>query len=430
MNILLLNLHAGSPRHGQQLRPYHLAREWVRTGHRVQIVAAAYSHVRERQPVIGWKVKRELIDGVEYRWMPAPAYAGHGVRRALNLGAYLGGLWRDAARLARRFEPDVVIASGTVPLDVPLARRIARLAGARWVHEVHDPWPLVPMEVAGLSPRHPFVRACQWAEDLACREADLVVSVRPRLAEHLAAHGLDPARLQVVPNGIVTESIGRSDATLHDPALAAHLRALHDGRRLVVAYAGPQDAASALDVLLDAAVELRYEPISIVLVGDGPDHERLQARVQAGGLEHVAMFPPVPAAQLQAFWREVDIAYVGWRRTPLHRFGLAPTRLLQCMLAGRPVVHAIEAGNDLVAEAGCGLTVQPESPAAVAAAVRTLALCSASQRAALGERGRDHVLQHHAYPALARRFLEILATTRPRSDPPATGTAADGPPGA
>ncbi len=35
---------------GMEYRPYYLAREWVRAGHRVQIVAASFSHVRALQP--------------------------------------------------------------------------------------------------------------------------------------------------------------------------------------------------------------------------------------------------------------------------------------------------------------------------------------------------------------------------------------------
>jgi glycosyltransferase involved in cell wall biosynthesis len=414
MNILLINHHAGSPRYGQELRPYHLAREWVRAGHRVQIVAGAFSHGRDRQPVIGWRVKREMIDGIEYRWIPTPRYSGTGVARGANIAAFLGGLWRDAGRLARRLRPDAVIASSTYPLDFAVARRIARLADARLVHEIHDLWPLVPIEVGGMSPSHPFARACQWAEDLACREADLVVSMRPVVHEHLAAHGLDLDRLHVVPNGVVPDPGGRDPPALANEALVDHLRRLRETRRIVVGYAGAHDPAAGLDVLLDAAVELRHEPVSFVLAGDGSERARLLARVHAGDLPQVAMFPPVPAAQGGSFWREIDIAFVGWRRTPLHRFGIAPTRLLQAMGAARPVVHAVEAGNDLVAEAGCGLTVKPESPGAVAAAIRTLSLCTPEQRAALGERGREHVMRHHAYPVLARRFADLLAEATPR----------------
>ena len=50
MNLLLVNHYAGTPALGMEYRPYYLAREWVRLGHRVMIVAATYSHVRTRQP--------------------------------------------------------------------------------------------------------------------------------------------------------------------------------------------------------------------------------------------------------------------------------------------------------------------------------------------------------------------------------------------
>ena len=48
MNILLINHYAGTPALGMEYRPYYLAREWVRLGHRVTIIAAAYSHYRAR----------------------------------------------------------------------------------------------------------------------------------------------------------------------------------------------------------------------------------------------------------------------------------------------------------------------------------------------------------------------------------------------
>ena len=53
MNIVYLNHYAGSPAHGMEYRPYYLAREWVRLGHRVQMLAADFSHVRATQPAAG-----------------------------------------------------------------------------------------------------------------------------------------------------------------------------------------------------------------------------------------------------------------------------------------------------------------------------------------------------------------------------------------
>jgi hypothetical protein len=78
MRLLLVNHYAGSPRHGMEFRPYYLAREWVRAGHEVTIVAASYSHVRAVQPEVAGEPREELIDGIRYRWLPTPHYAGNG----------------------------------------------------------------------------------------------------------------------------------------------------------------------------------------------------------------------------------------------------------------------------------------------------------------------------------------------------------------
>ena len=62
MNVLLINHYAGSPRLGMEYRPFYLAREWVRAGHRVQIVAASFSHVRSRQPGVDTAAVDDVID--------------------------------------------------------------------------------------------------------------------------------------------------------------------------------------------------------------------------------------------------------------------------------------------------------------------------------------------------------------------------------
>ena len=105
---------------------------------------------------------------------------------------------------------------------------------------------------------------------------------------------------------------------------------------------------------------------------------------------------------------QLDIAYIGWQRVPIYRFGIAPNKLMDYMMAGCVVLHSVEAGNDPVAEAGCGLTVAPESAQAVAEGVRSLAACSLGERRAMGERGRAFVLAHHTYPVLAQRFIDAV----------------------
>jgi hypothetical protein len=84
------------------------------------------------------------------------------------------------------------------------------------------------------------------------------------------------------------------------------------------------------------------------------------------------------------------------------------------------VLHSVDAGNDPVAEAGCGLTVAPETPDAVAQGLRQLAALSTDERQAMGRRGCEFVRAHHSYAVLARRFIDALGAvhTNPVSPQP------------
>jgi glycosyltransferase involved in cell wall biosynthesis len=183
----------------------------------------------------------------------------------------------------------------------------------------------------------------------------------------------------------------------------------HAAGRMVVGYAGSMGLPNALDTLLDAAALLRGVALQFVLVGDGHEKTRLARRLADEGLDNVTLLPPVPKAQIPSLLGAVDIAYIGWQQVPIYRFGIAPNKLMDYMMAGVPVLHSVDAGNDPVADAGCGLTVSPEAPAAVAAGLRQLASLSVDERRAMGERGRQYVRARHSYAVLAQRFIDAVS---------------------
>ena len=78
------------------------------------------------------------------------------------------------------------------------------------------------------------------------------------------------------------------------------------------------------------------------------------------------------------------------------------------MMAGKPVLQAIEAGNDMVASAGCGISLPPENPLAIANAVRKLMQLDEDERTLMGRRGQEFVLANHDYRILASNFIDRL----------------------
>jgi len=407
MRILIVNHYSGSSELGMGYRHFYMARELQALGHEVLIAASRYSHLRTSQPESSGPAWSEHC-GVPHLWLAGCAYPGNGVRRLMNMFGFAGDLWRCAPAIAREQRPDVVLASSPHPLSVYGASRIARLADARFVFEIRDLWPLSLVELGAIPQRHPLIRLLDHAESYGCRRAHKVVSLLPCVHDYMRERGVDENRWTVIPNGVVPAEWKQPwpalPEAMHRFLSDLRMRGLH-----IVGYAGALGIPNELDTLLNAARQLRRERIAVVLVGSGSHKRQLQQRAAAEGLQHVHFFDPVSKDQIPSLLQWFDVAYIGWQRQPMYRFGIAPNKLMDYMMAGTPVLHAVEAGNDAVAEAGCGMTVAPADAGAVAAGLQRLLSLSDGERKAMGRRGQDFVLRNHSYPMLAQRLLQACA---------------------
>jgi glycosyltransferase involved in cell wall biosynthesis len=397
--LWIVNQYVGSPRHGMEYRHYHLARGLAERGHRVVVVSGSRSHLFTQPPQVSERFTLERIDGVTYCWVAVPRYErAISLGRVLNMAAFALQLERlPTDRLPR---PDAVLVSSPSLFPIPVAFRWARRFGARLVFEVRDIWPLTLQELGGLSARHPLVMLMQRLEDYGYRKADRVVSVLPAAVDHMVSRGMDPQKFHYLPNGTdLTEPAtdGAAPSVVRD--------AIRPGV-FTVGFVGTLGRANVLETLVDAARLLGPDEAQVVVVGHGPERDQLIAR--AAGLPEIAFVGPIPKQQVRAALRAFDACYVGYRRSSLYRFGVSPNKLYDYMAAGRPVVFAGEAANQPVREADCGRTVPPEDPAALAAAIRSLATCSPAERERLGVNARTYVEERHDYARLADELADIL----------------------
>ena len=166
--------------------------------------------------------------------------------------------------------------------------------------------------------------------------------------------------------------------------------------------------SNALGPLLEAAAILQPQLVSLVLVGQGSEKAALQERARQQGLANVVFLPPVPKAAIPALLAGMDALYLGWAKKPIYRFGISPNKLMDYMLAAKPILHAVEASNDLVSQSHCGISCPPEDPPALARAVLELLHRTPAERRPRPVGQGVRVAAHHQYSTLARRFLEVL----------------------
>jgi len=407
MNILLVNHYAGSRQYGMEYRPYYLSREWTRAGHQVHIIGASYSHLRTTNPAVTDRLVSEEQDGVRYSWIRTPAYRGNGSGRVRNIAAFLIGLKRIEAQLVREGRPDIVIASSTYPFDVYPGHRIARKAGARFAYEVHDLWPLTPIELGGMSPRHPLIRMMQRAEDFGYASADVVVSLLPGAREYMLSRGMATHKFVHVPNGIDVDEWNGCDADLPVEHQNAIQRLKREGIFLV-GYAGGHGLSNSLETFVDSTACIPKNRVALVLVGDGPAKAELIRRANRLNNGRIVFLSPIPKQTIPLFLSEMDALYMGSPARSIYRFGISPNKLMDYMMAARPVIHANPTCDDWMARCEGGLTVAPDSANAIGEAIVKLVGMTPRERAEMGRRGREYVTAHHDYRHLAERFIQAV----------------------
>lgn len=390
--VWIINQYGGSRLHGMTFRSYYLAKEFVKK-HKVYLFSASYSHVMSTPPKVSKRLTLEDVDGITYAWLKVAKYEG---------SKSMGRIWSMFVFLFRLFtvnvsdfqKPDMIIVSSISPFPIIKAFFWARKYKAKLIFEVRDIWPLSIMELGGLSKYHPFVMLLQWVENFAYRVSDYVVSVLPNAFEHMQYHGLSKERFVYIPNGI--------------EITANKVASTKDSSTFIVGYAGTIGVANAMNYLVEAAEILKDQPILFYLLGNGPAKIELQNMVNEKSLEKVRFFDAIPKADVAPFLAGLDVLYIGWHASALYRFGISANKIFDYLLAEKPIVHSVMAGNDPVKEAKAGLSVDPESPQQIAEAILQLYEMTEEERKQLGENGRRYVEEYHSYEKLAEEYERLF----------------------
>lgn len=404
MNILLINHYAGSKEYGMEYRPYYLAREWVKQGHCVTILGASFSHLRQNQPKVERDFQEEDIDGIKYVWFKTPEYGGS-LTRIKNMLTFVWKLKKNAKRIAKDYQPNLVIAGSCYPLDNYPAHKIAKLSGAKYTYEVRDIWPLSPMLIGGYSKYHPFIWVMQKAEDYAYKHVDKVISLLWNAEGHMRERGLAPGKFVCVPNGYYPEEWTEEKCNFQLPE---EYQNTFDGLKgkVIVGFAGGFAASGNVITLVRAAVVLKdRKDIHFVLVGKGPEKSSYDQVINDQDLTNVSILPSVPKKLIPAINKHFDIAYLGGLHSELHQYGTSYNKMTDYMLCSLPIVQSVDEPGSVVERIGCGIRVEAENVKAVSDAIVRLTEMTSEERETMGHKGKEYVEKNLPWSKLAKDFL-------------------------
>ncbi len=279
----------------------------------------------------------EEVDGLAFYRTPVPPAGPAGVHELRQMRATETRL--DA--LVRELRPDLLHAHSPVLNAIP-AIRTARRHGLPVVYEVRAFWEDAAVDHGTTTEGSLRYRVSRMMETWAFRRVDHVFTICEGLRRDIVDRGIDARRVTVIPNAVDVENFQLSGDP--DPVLRAQLGL--EGCT-VLGFVGSFYAYEGLDLLLDAFAGMLDERplLRLLLVGGGPQAERLKAQAERLGLgERVIFTGRVPHAEVNRYYDQIDLlAY------PRHSMRLTelvtPLKPLEAMAQGRLFVASDVGGH-------------------------------------------------------------------------------------
>ena len=397
MHILLLSLNYYPDLLGNAPILTGIAEGLAARGHRVEVLCA-HPHHEEGRVDPSYRGRAYVVEeraGVKIHrvWLSDPEGS-----LAAKAKSYLSFTFSAAAAALSRVDRPDLIFSPSPPLTLGLVDELlSRRWGVPYIYNLQDLFPEAPIRMGKIR-RRSTIAFWRAMERRVLRQAAGLAVICEGFADHAVALGVSRERIATIPN--------LTDCELIQPLPAAEspFRAPYRDEDCLFLFSGRWGHSQDLDGTLAEAWRLLKgeEALQLLLVGDGPERAKVEAAF--AGQQRVSMKSTQPRELLPQLLAAADVGLA-----PL-RSGLAstsvPSKILGIMAAGRPVIAAAEPGSDtaqLIEEAGCGLTVTPESPRALAEAIETLS-ADPARRVALGEAGRRAVLARYSASVVVERY--------------------------
>jgi len=278
MKIWFIHHYLVSPDQPGIMRPYLLAAELKKLGHKPALIGAGRHH-RNSSNSKG----RETFNGVEFLWLKGATASARYALRILNMITFAGQIFIGKPDKSLE-KPDLIIANSPDPITAFAALRLARRKKIPFILHLGDLWPQALQEIGQISRFHPVILLFKWIEKYLYRNADAIISPLPESGSYVESILGYKKSVIWIPNGV--------DLTALPPPSP-----MPDRHPFTFIYAGGHGEANDLDTLLDAIGVLQKDmsapDIRFRFIGSGPEKPRLMARAARGSLDYISFENPV-----------------------------------------------------------------------------------------------------------------------------------------
>lgn len=312
---------------------------------------------------------------------------------------------RSVLHLIKNSGRSDVLLLPTAPPFLPFLGYLAKLFfGIPYVCLLYDLYPDIAVELKVVPAKNLLVKIWDWFNKKVWTQADSIIVLSSTMKERVQAKCPEISdKISVIhnwanPNWIVP--VAKQNNWF------AHKHKLVD--TFTVLYSGNMGRCHEMETILEAARQLRNEPVQFVFVGGGAKLKPCIERVNQLGLGNCQFLPYQEKQDLPYSLTSCDLSLVtiGSGMEGL----VAPSKFYGVLAAGRPVAVICEPHSylrSLVAEASCGVSFNSGDGAGLAKFIRSLA-ANPQQAQQMGMAGRYYLQFNFTPEIIARQYSKLL----------------------
>jgi glycosyltransferase involved in cell wall biosynthesis len=405
MRIVILSQYFPPEVGAPQNRLYELAVRLQERGAEVTILTAMpnYPQMVVHEQYKGKFFVSEEMNGLKVfrSWIYASTSKGI-LKRLLNYYSFVfSSFWIGLFKLPKH---DFLLVESPPLFLGKTAFALTRLRGSKMIFNVSDLWP-ESAEKLGIVTNKSFLKAATILEEFLYRKSFLITGQTQGICKDIQTR-FPQKDLFWLPNGVDMNYYSIDQVESH----WRKENGFNDDDFLLL-YAGIIGHAQGLEVILHAASQiLAHSKIKFLLLGSGPERDKLMSLKEELRLTNVHFLDAVGKKEMPAIVKAADVAVIPLKKLDLF-LGAIPSKIFENLAMKKPILLGVlgEAKELFIDNGKAGLAFEPEN--AEDLAQKTLQLFqNRNECAQLGENGYQYVKDNFTRDLIAQRFWEKLQT--------------------
>ncbi|MGB1103970.1 MAG: glycosyltransferase family 4 protein [Crocinitomicaceae bacterium] len=402
MKLLILTQYFPPETGAPQNRLFELALKLKEKGVEVEVLTAMpnYPMMEIFEEYRGKKWMIEDVQGVKvYRSSIYVTKSKGIIKRLMNYFSFVFSSYKRGRKLGKY---DYLLCESPPLFLGYSATKLAKKLKAKLIFNVSDLWP-ESAEKLGIVSNKFFLNMAYNLEAKLYKKSFLVTGQTQGIVKSINER-FPNVLTYWLPNGV--------DLKRYEPAKvsSAGFRkkyAIHEDET-VFFYGGILGHAQGLEVIVHVANRLEDEKATFVLMGSGPEKEKLVALKEQLALENVIFADPVSRTEIGGVIKDIDVSIVPLRKLELF-LGAIPSKIFEILAMEKPILLGVngEAKDLFIDQGKGGWHFEPEDLVDLELKIREV-LSSKEEIKVRGQNGRRFVAEKFNRQKIADEFYEHL----------------------